>query len=121
VAAEEVAVHLGSEPPKEPRKAKTPKGAPLAAPHPAPAHDEHEFILVEKRDERLTSFAILMLGGVGSAFFLAFTGYLVLVLTDHLEAASVFADLMKGVIPTLAGTIAGYILNERHRALPKQK
>jgi hypothetical protein len=120
VATEEVADHFGSEPPKLQRKARTPKSVAPAVPQAAP-DEEHEFVLVEKRDERLTSFAILMLGGVGAAFFLSFAGYLALVLTDHVEQAPVFGDLMKGVIPTLAGTIAGYILNERHRALPKRK
>jgi len=68
-----------------------------------------------KADETKAAFALWILGGVGVAFLVSAGGYIALILCGEGEKAGVFGSLMTGVVPTLAGTIAGYILNDKKR------
>ncbi len=58
-----------------------------------------------------SGFALRVLCGVGIAFGVSAVAYVVLVVTGFAAAAQPFSQLITGVIPTLAGTVAGYILH----------
>jgi len=66
-------------------------------------------------DTARAGFALWILAGIGVAFLASIGAYLALVLSKHDDKADVFASLMTGVVPTLAGTIAGYILNDKKK------
>jgi hypothetical protein len=79
-----------------------------------PSKDATEGVFQYKREQ--LAFARLVLVGVGIAFVVSVGAYLTLIYWACDKEASPFATLLTGVIPTLTGTISGYILHSKSKA-----
>jgi len=89
-------------------------GAVKRVPRKRPSKDATEAIFRFKIEQ--LAFARLVLAGVGVAFVLSVCAYLLLIHWKCDKEANPFATLLTGVIPTLTGTISGYILHSKSKA-----